>query len=246
MKKLFVVLFLSGIAYTFADGFSGNLVINTTTLISPYINASKNTIMDKNKPSAGAISGYYALTSGVNNLAFNTVLKNGGFMPYSISFGLDFGGKGLSGSSVGWSANGDTLGSSYTFSITPYAYPAEQAPDSGDYCIVVSIDGNEIANPVCTIAIQKGDSFTSDIWYDPTATVNVKVPDFLANSTVHIRIAPGNAQKVICTRSSEWATAKCQVASSSDVKALPKKLKMTPVSPSSVTKKQLSEQVQVF
>lgn len=247
MKKLFIVLSLSGIAYTFADGFSGNLVINTTTLTSPYINASNNTIIDKNNPSAGPISGYYALTSGINNLAFNTVRKNGGFMPYNISFGLNFGGVGLSASSIAWRANGDTPGSSYTFSITPYMYPAGQTPASGDYCIVVSVNGNEIASPVCTVAIQKGDSFPSNIWYDPAAIVNVTVPDFLANSSVNVQITPGNAQKVICTRSSEWATPSCQVASSSSVQSLPSKLKMTPVSPSSsITKKQLGEEVQIF
>jgi len=183
-----------------ADGnFTGKLVVDTTSLTAPYINASSNTIQNNGQ----TLAGYSQLNGGVTNLTFNTVMKNGGYMPYNISFGMSFGGIGLDQGTVAWTANGDTPGSTYTFSITPPAYPVGQAPGP-DYCMSVSVDGNLVAQNVCSVAIQKTDSFNSDIWYYPGVVTNVTAYNFNANSTVKVTYTPGKAKQVQCKRSSEW------------------------------------------
>ncbi len=211
MKKILSILALISTASVFADNFTGALTINTNTLASPYINASANTLKDG---SGKILNGYSTLQPGLNQLSFNTVMKKDGYIPYDISFGLTFGGVGTDGSSIGWTANGDTKSSSYTFTITPAMYPAGQAPAAGDYCIEVSVNGNLISKPVCSIAIQKGDSFQDDIWYDPDGAVNVTVQGFSAYSDVSVNVTKGNAQQVICTRATQWATPSCKLATS--------------------------------
>ena len=211
MKKILSILAVICTTSVFADNFTGALTINTNSLASPYINPSANTLKDS---SGKILSGYSALQPGLNQLSFNTVMKNGGYIPYNINFSLSFGGMGLDASSIGWTANGDTPGSSYTFTIAPAMYPADKAPAAGDYCIEVSVNGNLISKPVCSIAIQKGDSFKDDIWYDPDGAVNITVPGFLANSDVSVNVTKGSAQRVICTRATQWATPSCKVSTS--------------------------------
>ena len=206
-KKLFLALatIVSFSSAAVADGnFSGKLTVNTTTLPTPYINASANTIQRNNT----TLNGYTQLDSGVSNLTFNTVMKNGGYMPYNISFGMSFGGLGLDQGTVAWTANGDTPGSSYTFSLTPPMYPVGQAPGP-DYCMSVSVNGNVVSQPVCSMAIQKTDGFNSDIWYYSGGVTNVIVNGFYANSNVTVTYTPGKAKQVQCSRSSEWATPTC-------------------------------------
>ncbi len=216
MKKLLALLAALSATSAYADNlehFTGSLTIDTTTVSTPYINASANTITTD--PGATAINGYKTLQSGINNLYFNTVMKKGGYLPYNINFGLNFGGMGLDGSSVGWTANGDTPGSTYTFSIMPPMYPVGQTPPAGDYCITVSVNGNAIHDPVCSIAIKKGDNFNSDIWYAPQGVTNVlNVSGFSANSNVTVTIRPGKAQVYQCKRATEWGTPDCQPTSS--------------------------------
>lgn len=200
-KKLFlIVTLLSSFSAAFADGnFTGKLTVNTNTLATPYINASSNTL----QKNGNTLNGYTQLDQGITDLTFNTLMKNGGYMPYNISFGMSFGGLGINQGTVAWTANGDTPGSSYTFSITPPVYPVGQAPGA-DYCISVTVDGNVVAQNICSIAIQKTDSYASDIWYFPGAVTNVTVSNFNANSNVSVNYIAGNAKQVQCHRSSEW------------------------------------------
>ena len=215
-KKLLTLLAVISATSAYADTlehYTGSLTIDTTTLSTPFINASNNTI--KVQGATSAVNGYQQLQQGLNILSFNTVMKQGGYMPYNINFSLNFGGMGFDLSSVGWTANGDTQGSSYTFSIVPPMYPVGQTPTAGDYCITVSVNGNAIHAPVCSIAIQKADSYSDDIWYIADGVVNVTVPGFLANSNVTITVNKVNgstyrSQIMRCSRSTQWGTPSCQ------------------------------------
>lgn len=199
VKQILLTLcFATSITPCFADGSITNLAINTTAMKTPFIkkgryaNISDQSGIELKDDFIPIVSGISYYTSQKQNY---------------VLFNLAFGEQNLNISSVSWVKEGNLA----TFDIQPAIHQFNQMPSSGDYCIAIMVDGNEINKPICSIAIQKGDAYDLTISeIGDVLTRRVVVNGFTSHSQVQITITPGKSQIAQCNRNAETGKPICK------------------------------------